>query len=97
MDASVSEQSGLAVGDVARRGRPDLVWGMYWVECPADPVHEAWSRHRYGDWNDGGWAGMAKVAIADLDGDKQTEIVATEAEIPNSRLGIFCRVPRHPE
>jgi hypothetical protein len=40
---------------------------------------------------------MDKVELADLDGDGKPEIVATEAEIPNARLGIFRRDPTLPD
>jgi hypothetical protein len=62
-----SQQSGLAVGDIAGHGRPDIVCGMFWVECPVDPARKPWTCRRFGDWEDGGWGGMAKHAIADFD------------------------------
>jgi hypothetical protein len=46
---------------------------MFWAECPATPAG-AWRLHRFGRWDDNGWGGMAKFAIADMD-------VATEVEI----------------
>ncbi len=92
-----SQQSGLAIGDIGGKGRADIVCGMFWVECPADPAREPWAIHQFGDWNDGGWGGMAKHAIADMDGDGRPEIVASEAEIPDSRLGIFRRDPEKPD
>lgn len=82
-------QSGLLVGDVAGHGRSDLLCGMFWAECPADPSGEVWAFHRYGDWDRNGWGGMTKHALVDLDGDGRPEVVATEAEIPDARLGIF--------
>lgn len=65
----IPQQSGIVIGDIAGHGRPDIAWGMFWAECPADPIGEPWQLHRYGDWNDGGWGGMSKVALADMDGD----------------------------
>src|SRR5205085_3605920 len=45
----------------------------------------------------GGWGGMVKHALADIDGDGRPEIVGAEAEIPNARLGVFRRDPEKPE
>jgi hypothetical protein len=87
---AAASQSGLAVGDIAGRGRPDIVCGMFWAECPDDPA-SPWPLHRFGNWDENSWGGMAKVAVADLDGDGKNEIVASEAEIPNARLGVFRR------
>ncbi len=49
-------QSGLAVGDLAGHGRPDVVCGQYWAECPADPTRQPWKLRRYGDWEAGAGA-----------------------------------------
>src|SRR5262245_10375032 len=35
--SAAASQSGLAIGDIAGRGRPDIVCGMFWAECPDDP------------------------------------------------------------
>jgi hypothetical protein len=93
----VKSQSGLAVGDLAGRGRSDVACGMFWAECPADPSREPWRVRRFGHWEDGGWGGMAKLAIADMDGDSRQEIVASEAEIPDARLGVFRYDPEQPD
>lgn len=90
-------QSGLAVGDVAGRGRPDLVCGMYWLECPSDPVRGRWTVRRFGHWRPESRGSMAKLQLADLDGDGRIEIIATQAEIPGSTLGIFSRDPKNPD
>jgi len=90
----VKGQSGIAVGDLAGNGRPDIACGMFWAECPADPTREAWKVRRFGLWEDGGWGGMAKLELADMDGDGRPEIVATKAEIPEGRLGVFTRDPQ---
>lgn len=88
-------QSGMSVGDLSGDGRPDVACGMFWAECPADPSGGAWQVHRYG-WDDSVWAGMAKTALGDMNGDGQLDIVASEAEIPDARLAVFCRDPAAP-
>jgi len=90
-------QSGMCVGDVAGHGRPDVVCGTYWVECPADPLAGQWMVHRYSQWENGSWGGMDNVELADLDGDGQPEIVASEAETANARLSVFYRDPKNPK
>ncbi|MCC6442740.1 MAG: VCBS repeat-containing protein [Armatimonadetes bacterium] len=89
-------QWGVAVGDIAGHRRPDVVCGQYWAECPADPLRDPWIVRRYNGWENGEWSGMAQTALADFDGDGRLEIVATEAEIPGGRLGIFRRDPSRP-
>ena len=70
---------------------------MFWAECPADPVRGPWKVRRFGHWDDGGWGGMAKLELADMNGDGRLEIVASEAEIPNARLGIFSAEEAKPD
>lgn len=84
-------QSGMCIGDVAGHGRTDVVCGMHWAECPEDPRVDGWTIRRYGDFDANGWGGMAKTAVADIDGNGRAEIIATEAEIPSARLAIFRR------
>ncbi|HVC92803.1 MAG TPA: hypothetical protein VND64_03885 [Pirellulales bacterium] len=91
----LSSQSGIAVGNLAGNDRSDVACGMFWAECPADPIRDSWKVRRFGHWEDGGWGGMAKLELADMNGDGRLEIVATEAEIPEARLGIFFRDPQH--
>jgi regulation of enolase protein 1 (concanavalin A-like superfamily) len=92
-------QSGMALADVNGDGRPDIITGMYWLECPPDPRRGPWTPHRFGNWDQQHhpWGGMNKHAVADFDGDGEVEIVADEAEIPDSRLAVFKRDPNHPE
>jgi hypothetical protein len=90
-------QSGMVIGDVAGHGRPDVVCGMFWAECPADPTREPWVIRRFGHFDDNSWGGMAKLGLTDIDGDNKLDIVAAEAEIPDARLGYFQRDPEQPD
>jgi hypothetical protein len=93
----VPNQSGMVLGDIAGNGRPDLACGMFWAECPADPTTQSWQIRRFGKWDDNDWGGMAKLQLGDMDGDGVNEIIASEAEIENARLGIFKRDAAHPD
>lgn len=76
-------QSGMAIGDVAGHGRADIVCGMFWAEYPADPTG-SWRLHRFGNWDDNRWGGMAKLAVADLDGDGNKLIADSTARTASS-------------
>jgi regulation of enolase protein 1 (concanavalin A-like superfamily) len=92
-------QSGMRVADINGDGRPDIVTGMYWLECPADPRTGEWKAHRYGDWDKRTkpWGSMNKHGVADFDGDGELEIVADEAESAGSRVALFKRDPKNPD
>jgi len=99
-------QSGLVAGDIAGKGRQDIVCGNFWAECPADPTTDLWQLHRYSEWdrkiirsvsgvpdwvNEERFGGMNQLDLGDMDGDGMVDIIATDAEIPDGRVGIFCR------
>jgi len=99
-------QSGLVTGDIAGNGRQDIVCGNFWAECPADPTVDSWEIHRYSNWdirttpvfpgvptwvNDTRFGGMNQLDLGDMNSDGMVDIVATDAEIPEARVGVFCR------
>jgi len=99
-------QSGLAGGNISGKGRQDLVCGNFWAECPADPTRETWKIHRYINWDrratpsypdmkswvhDTRFGGMNQLDLGDMNNDGRLDIVASDAEIPEARVGIFCQ------
>jgi len=103
-------QSGMVLGNIDGNGLPDLVCGNFWAECPANPVTGSWQIHRYSNWDkrstpvfsevpawvkDEPFGGMNQLDLGDMDGDGKLEIVATDAEIPDARIGVFCRDPEN--
>jgi len=92
-------QSGMRIADMNADGRPDIVTGMHWLECPGEPRTGEWKRHRYGDWDrqHRPWGGMNKHGIADFDGDGKIEIVVDEAESPEAKVAVFKRDPANPD
>jgi hypothetical protein len=105
-------QSGMVLGDLAGKGRQDIVCGNFWAECPADPATELWQIHRYSEWdrrmitpvsdipgwvNETRFGGMNQLNLGDMDGDGTLDIIATDAEIPDGRVGIFCRDVAKPQ
>ncbi len=104
-------QSGLAAGDITANGCQDLVCGNFWAECPENPLTGKWIINRYSNWDrkripaypgvpewvmNERFGGMNQLDLGDLDGDGKIDIVASEAEIPDARLGVFCRDKGNP-
>ena len=104
-------QSGLVLGDIAGNGKHDIVCGNFWAECPADPTTDPWQFYRYCEWdrkiirpvpgvpdwvNETRFGGMSQLDLGDMDGDGTLDIIVADAEIPDGRLGIFCRDVANP-
>ncbi|MCC6586746.1 MAG: hypothetical protein IT168_08655 [Bryobacterales bacterium] len=58
-----SAQGGLAMGDVDKDGRPDILVGNYWLKSPAE-ADAAWYLFPINRWWDGPRAAMLRVAYA---------------------------------
>jgi hypothetical protein len=72
----------LAVADLNRDGRPDIVVGH--VEMPGSVYFNAGEGHRFQEipWNDGKGT-VYGLAFADFDGDGWPDIVAARSDAPN--------------
>jgi len=105
-------QSGLVPGDIAGKGRQDLVCGNFWMECPADPTTGTWQVHRYSNWDrrttpklpgvpewvsNERFGGMNQLDLGDMNSDGNLDIVSADAEIPEARVGIFCQDKSNPD
>ncbi len=70
---------GLGCGDIAGRGRMDIVLCNGWLEAPANPEQGPWTWHPDFPKPPWGWAGSVPMLVADVNGDGQNEIVTGNA------------------
>jgi hypothetical protein len=66
---------GLGCGDIAGRGRRDLVLRNGWLEAPADPWNEPWTFHEEFELGNS----SVPILVADVNGDGQNELVVGSA------------------
>jgi hypothetical protein len=88
--------------DVDGDGDLDFVGAQYhpglvfWLERPANPLQEPWKYHVIDDFKRGGVDGVHGLALADIDGDRRTDLVAasgwTGGNFPDSI--VWFRIPR---
>jgi hypothetical protein len=70
-DDGIQPEEGLAIGDVDRDGRNELVCGTHWYKCTTN----GWSGYKFAT----GYL-STKIAIADIDGDGANEILLSEGD-----------------
>ena len=69
-------RGGTALGDINGDGRLDIAENGYWLECPKDPIHDAWPRHEIA----AGWPDDSGVTLADMNKDGRLDVLFSPAE-----------------
>lgn len=90
----IPDGEGLAIADIDRNQRPDVVIGQFWIENPGDVLKGARTLHKYGDkWT----YPHTFVATGDINGDGRLDIVLSPSEKAGGvyRISWFA-APRDP-
>jgi hypothetical protein len=65
---------GLGCGDIAGNGRMDIVLTAGWLECPRNPLKDAWTWHP--DFGNFGWWGSSvPMLVVDVNGDGRNDVI----------------------
>lgn len=82
---SPSDQGGLLITDVDRDGRPDIVAGNYWIQCPED-FALPWRLFAIRAWSEEKLSGMVQMALSDLMGTGIPNLIVSQSEMENARV-----------
>lgn len=75
---------GTCLADLNGDRRVDIVKAGWWLENPADPVHDTWKQH----WFFRGWPDRAGVTVADINQDGRPDVLLSASDSPG-RLSWF--------
>jgi hypothetical protein len=87
---AANDVEGTALGDIDKDGDLDISDGWAWFECPGNPASGTWTRHNLGTMHP-----QTRVAIADLNGDKNPDIVSAPAEFGGNET-VWYEAPANP-
>jgi hypothetical protein len=86
-----SAQGGLALTDVNRDGRVDILCGNYWIRQP-DSFESGWRLFAINTYSEGKRSAMSRLAITSVAG--RLNLVVAQRELNPGRLTWFERPPR---
>ncbi len=66
---------GLAVADIDRDGRPEIIIGDRWYSCSGDILGDTWQERVFGDW-----PADAIVRVADMNNNGRLDVVLARSE-----------------
>jgi len=75
---------GTAIGNLAGRGRPDIVCAGSWYEAPTNAQCGEWKRHRISSFRN-----LCRAGVGDFNGDGRLDIVLVESEYVDGHLAWY--------
>ncbi len=85
-----SRQAGLALEDVDRDGRPDILCGNYWIRSP-DRFDLPWPLYAINLYTETPASATLRLAVADLARPGSRDLAVSQGEVSGARLAWFER------